>query len=125
MKSAATTPTEYLDGLEGDWRRETLRELRDIVLEEAPDAIEGVGYGMLSYTLGGGALFHLHAQKNHVALYVGDARKVDRDGTLLADLDVGKGCIRFSKSVRVGDTAIREFIAEAARMAREGLDTDC
>ena len=125
MQSTATTPSEYLAELEHDWRRETLLALRELVKKAAPEALEGIAYGMLSYTFAGKTLFSLHAQRNYVSLYVGDIRKIDRDGAMLAGLDLGKGCIRFKKSVSVGDTGIKGFIAEAARMAREGLDTDC
>lgn len=125
MQSTATTPRKYLAELENDWRRETLMALRDLVKQEAPEAVEGVGYGMLSYTVAGKTLFSLHAQKNYVSVYVGDIRKIDRDGTMLAGLDLGKGCIRFKKSVTVGETGVHAFIGEASRMAREGLDTDC
>jgi len=125
MQSAETTPAEYLAGLESGWRRETLLELRKLLATEAPEAIEGMAYGMLSYTYDGRALFHLNAQKNYVSLYVGDTRKVDPEGSLLEGLDRGKGCIRFKKSTRVAETGIRAFIAETARMAAEGLDTYC
>lgn len=125
MQSAARTPAEYLESLEDDWRRETLEALREMLTAEAPDAVEDIGYGMLSYTLGDRALFHLHTQKNYVSLYVGDTRKIDPEGTMLAGLDLGKGCIRFKKSVQVEQTGIQTFIAEAARMARAGLDTYC
>jgi len=125
MQSKAKTPRLYLEALEDDWRRETLLELRDLVAAEAPDALEGMAYGMLSYTYEGKALFALNAQKSYVSLYVGDARKIDPDGSMLEGLNRGKGCVRFTKSVNVAETGIRAFIAEAARMAREGLDIDC
>ncbi len=125
MQSEATTPEEYLESLASDWRLETLQELRALLRSEAPEAVEGVEYGMLSYSYDSRRLFHLGAQSSYVSLYVGDARKVDPDGTLLSSVDLGKGCIRFRKSTRVGETGIQAFIAEAVRMAREGLDIDC
>lgn len=119
------TPEEYLDLLEDDWRREKLLELRDIILTHGPDLVEGIDYKMLSYRDERGIALALNAQKHHVALYVGDVHKVDPDGTLLAGLNVGKGCIRFTKTKVVSKTRIAEFIARAIDMWKKGEDIDC
>ena len=80
---------------------------------------------MLSYGDERGAVFALNAQKGYVSFYVGNADKVDPSGELLGNLDRGKGCIRFKKSVKVPDTAIGAFISRAAAMRRQGGDIDC
>ena len=125
MQYDVQTPDEYLRALEDDWRRAKLLELRSIIRDCGPELVEGIDYKMLSYRDEQGILFGLNAQKHYVALYVGDAHKVDPDGTLLAGLDVGKGCIRFSKSKAVAETGIREFIRRAVEMRRRGEDMDC
>lgn len=125
MQYDVQTPEEYLNMLEDDWRREKLLELREIILEYGPDLVEGIDYKMLSYRDERGIAIALNAQKNYVALYVGDAKKVDPDGTLLAGLDVGKGCIRFTKTKEISRTGIREFIARAIEMWKSGADIDC
>ncbi|OUN01652.1 MAG: hypothetical protein BAA04_00175 [Firmicutes bacterium ZCTH02-B6] len=125
MQYDVRTPEEYLSVLADDWRRERLLELREIILECGPHLKEGIEYKMLSYRDERGGVFALNAQKHYVALYVGDAQKVDPDGTLLAGLDVGKGCIRFTKSKAVSATRIREFIQRAISIRQRGGDIDC
>lgn len=125
MQYAVNTPEEYLDALHDDWRKQTVIELRNIVLELAPDLTESISYGMLSYGDTAGGLFGLNAQKHYVSFYVGDADRVDPDGSMLAGLNRGKGCIRFSKTRAVNSTGIREFIARAIELHREGNSPDC
>lgn len=125
MQYDAQTPQAYLDLLADDWRRDTLQELRAIIADCGPELVEGIAYKMLSYADEQGALFGLNAQKHYVSFYVGDAGKIDPDGRLLQGLNVGKGCIRFTKLTAVSKTNIREFIARAINMRRRGEDTGC
>lgn len=111
MQSDAATPADYLAGLDDDWRRDTLGQLREIIRREAPDFVESMHYRMLGYAIADEFVFHLNAQKGYVSLYVGDISEVDPDGLLLAGLDAGKGCIRFRRSTPVADTRIDEFIS--------------
>jgi len=45
----------------------------------------------------------LNAQKNYISLYVGDRHKIDPEMKLLKGLNLGKGCIRISKSKSIPD----------------------
>ena len=56
---------------------------------------------------------------------MGDAQKVDPDGSLLKGIDVGKGCIRFKKSVSIPDTRIDEFVARSVEFWKNGEDIGC
>lgn len=125
MQYDVTTPTEYIEALEDDWRLEKLQYLRKLIKSKAPDFAEGIEYKMLSYSNDQGTIFHLNAQKNYVSLYVGNAKKVDPEGNLLKDLDVGKGCIRFKKSVSIADTSIDKFVERAVDFWKQGKDIDC
>lgn len=125
MLSSAQTPKEYLEQLEDDWRAHTLGTLRQMILEQAPEFIERMNYKMLCFGSKNAAVFHLNAQKNYVSLYVGNASKIDPNGSLLAGLDVGKGCIRFKKTISVSDTQIDKFIARAIELWRRGEQLDC
>lgn len=119
-----TTPAEYLDALEDDWRRDTLLALRDLLL--AHEGVEeDIEYKMLGFRDRQGGICNLNAQKAYVALYVGTADKIDPSGELLEGLDRGKGCIRFRKSNSVADTRIDEFIARTIQLHREGADIGC
>ena len=125
MQYDVSTPDEYLAVLEPDWRRDTLVSLRALVQKHAPELTESIRYKMLSYDDARGGVFALNAQKGYVSFYVGNAEKVDPTRELLGGLDCGKGCIRFTKSVKVADTGIDAFIARAAEMRRSGGDVDC
>lgn len=125
MQYDVTTPEEYLKALEADWRQDTLLQLRTIITAHAPELAEGIDYKMLSYRDAEGIVFGLNAQKHYVSFYVGDADKIDADGSLLAGMDRGKGCIRFKKTTAVAETRIAEFIARAAEFNRRGVDIGC
>ncbi|WP_436515365.1 DUF1801 domain-containing protein [Ekhidna sp. To15] len=124
MQYEASTPVEYLELLEEDWRKGTLMELRAILLAQ-PDIVEGIKYKMLSYADEKGVMFQLNAQKNYVALYVGNASKVDPSGKLLEGIDHGKGCLRFKKSTNPSETQIEGFVKKALDMWKKGEDFDC
>ena len=53
-------------------------------------------YGMPTYEFHG-ALFAVASQKQHMAVYVCDAERVEKYRAELAPLNVGKGCIRFRR----------------------------
>ena len=125
MLSDAKTPSEYIAQLEDDWRRETLLDIRALIKQQAPQLDERIHYKMLGYGDGESFVFHLNAQKQYVSLYVGNASKIDPDGALLKGLNIGKGCIRFTKTKRVTETRIEAFIARAIEMWRDGEDIDC
>ncbi len=125
MQYDAGTPEEYLRELEDDWRRETLLQLRQVVFSAAPHLNEGINYKMLSFSDERGTVFHLNAQKHYVSLYVGNAGRIDPGGELLKGLNVGKGCIRFSKSVDVSGTRIGEFVSRAIALRERGEEFDC
>lgn len=125
MQYDVKTPAEYIDALEDDWRREKIEHLRTLIKSKAPDFVEGIEYKMLNYSDDKGTIFHLNAQKNYVSLYTGNVKKVDPDGSLLKGIDVGKGCIRFKKSIAISDTRIDEFVERAVELWKNGEDIGC
>lgn len=121
----ANTPSEYLDQLEDDWRRSKLLEIRDVIRAQAPELEESIHYKMLGYGIGDDYVFHLNTQRAYVSLYVGNISKIDPGGELVKGLSVGKGCIRFGKSVDVCITRTAEFVARGFEIWRLGGDLDC
>jgi uncharacterized protein YdhG (YjbR/CyaY superfamily) len=119
------TPEAYLAHLTEDWRKSTLLALREEILKAAPEAEEFIQYGMLAFGKESQMLCHLNAQNAYVSLYVGNAAAIDAGRGLLQDLNVGKGCIRFSKSIRVEETRIDEFLQTAVERWRQGETTGC
>ncbi|NAS31886.1 DUF1801 domain-containing protein [Flavobacteriaceae bacterium R38] len=125
MQYNVTTPTEYINALENDWRLEKLQAIRKIIKSKAPDYIEGIQYKMLGYSDDKGLVFSLNAQKDYVSFYVGDTKKVDPSGELLMGINQGKGCIRFKKSTNIHHTHIDEFIERAVDLRKQGVDIGC
>lgn len=121
----AKTPSEYMEMLEDDWRKEKLQQIRRMILSSGPDLDEVISYKMLGYKDERGIVFHLNAQKDYVSFYVGDAKKVDPEGRYIKGIDMGKGCLRFKKSLSVFDTQIDKFIEIALKKWRAGEDIDC
>ncbi len=119
------TPEEYMEALDKDWRYDKLQMVRSIIKTKAPDIVEGIEYKMLSYGDGTNGLFYLNAQKNYVSLYVGTIKKVDPDGALLKGMDLGKGCIRIKKSIKIDETGLEEFIERAIDYWKNGIDVGC
>ena len=125
MQYDVETPSEYLTALEEDQRKEKLLDIRDIIFSKAPEIVESIEYKMLRYGDSKTSVFHLNAQKNYVSLYVGNTEKIDKSGELLKDLNIGKGCIRFTKSITISETRIDEFIDRAVSLWNNSKDIDC
>lgn len=129
MQYDVATPKQYFEALEPDWRKQKLLEIRQLLLvvaEAAQAKVEEViNYKMLGYELNGNIFCHLNAQKGSVNFYVGDILKIDPSGTLLAGLNVGKGCIRFSKTKKTDSKEFKEFIVKLVESAKAGADLDC
>lgn len=125
MQYDVATPKEYIEALEEDWRKEKLLQIRELLLSKEHGLEEVIEYKMLGYKGKGEHLFSLNAQQNYVSFYVGDTKKVDPNGELLKGASLGKGCIRFKKTLALSDTRIDEFISRAVQLWREGEDIGC
>ena len=125
MQYDVKNPEAYLQALDEDWRKETLLKIRAMILAQRPDIKEVMYYKMLGYADERDVVLALNAQKNYVSLYVGNAHKVDPDGSLLEGINVGKGCLRFRKTLDPDDTRINEFIGKAFELWEAGEDIGC
>lgn len=101
---------EYLAGLDPD-RREALTELRELVLDEAPDAVETMRYRMPTYEYQGGVLCAFASQKQYMSLYM-DPGLVEQHRADLGGLSVGKSCIRFRRLDRLPLETVRTMLRE-------------
>ncbi|QPC45554.1 iron chaperone [Mangrovibacillus cuniculi] len=125
MQYDVSTPHEYIEVLEHDWRKDKLLAIRELIQTLAPELEEGIQYKMLAFGKGNDYLFHLNAQKNYVSLYVGNIEKVDPTQQLLEGFNVGKGCIRLKKSNDITSSNLPAFIEKAIALWRNGIDTSC
>lgn len=125
MQYSVTTPEEYFTKIEGDWRKEKLFQIREMILNNSSNIKEGIEYKMLCYFSKGKSIFHLNAQSAYVSLYVGNISKVENYDILLKPFSIGKGCIRIKKSINLSETKIQTFIKNVIDKNNEGKDTDC
>ena len=85
-----------------------------MIREAAPNAVEDIQYGMISYAQGE-MLCALASQKNHMTLYVCDPPVVDAHRVGLGKLNCGKGCIRFKRLDDLPLEVVRDILREAAQ----------
>jgi uncharacterized protein YdhG (YjbR/CyaY superfamily) len=123
MQSKATTVKGYLDELPED-RRKALSKLRTLIRKVAPDADEGMEYGMIGYSMGT-PLIHLASQKGYMALYVGGDGPLDSYRDRLGKLNCGKGCIRFRKLDDLPLDVVSDILTEIVRRRKAGEGTEC
>lgn len=125
MQYEATSPEEYVELLENDWRKEKLLQIRELILKYGPELEEGILYKMLAYSAGGTQVFGLNAQKLYVSLYVGSIQKIENADQLLEGFNYGKGCIRIKKTVDISKTELETFIKQTIEKRRAGEDISC
>ena len=76
--------------------REPLEALRRTIAVAAPDAVEGIGYGVPAFKYRGRPLVSFGAGKDHCAFYVQSPVVMVAHRDELAGYDTAKGTIRFA-----------------------------
>lgn len=84
MQYDAKNPEEYLKLLEGDWRKENLLAIRQLIFDYAPELEEVIRYKMLNYEKDDRYVFALNAQKHYISLYVGTIDKIENSTDALS-----------------------------------------
>ena len=76
-------------------QRPALQELRETIAAVAPDAEEGITYGMPGFMLGGKGFVAYGAFKDHYSFFPMSGRAIDAHRDELGSLVTGKGTISF------------------------------
>lgn len=84
----------YLDGLPTD-KRSALQALRRAIAAAAPEAEEGLSYGVPAFRYRGRPLVSYVAAKAHCSFFPMSPKVVDDHRAELTDFDLDKGTIRF------------------------------
>jgi uncharacterized protein YdhG (YjbR/CyaY superfamily) len=108
---------EYLAGLDAT-KRATLQRLRESILAVAPDAEEGISYGVPAFRVAGKLVAGFSAASEHLS-YLPHSGSVlgdlgERDAAVLAGYDVSKGALRFAVDRPLPD----ELVARLVRARR-------
>jgi uncharacterized protein YdhG (YjbR/CyaY superfamily) len=109
---------QYLEKLDPQ-RRAALAQVRSLILETVPDAMETMKYKMPTYGYGEAILCAFASQKHYMSLYM-ETRIMDRHREELQHLDLGKSCIRFKKVEQLPLDTVRTMLKETI----EALDAD-
>ena len=104
----AGTVEEYLAGFDGDVR-DRLDAMREAVGESAPDAVEGMAYGMPAYKLDGKPLVYFAGYAGHVGFYAtpnGHEAFADE----FSRYKQGKGSVQFPHSEPLPTDLVRRVV---------------
>jgi uncharacterized protein YdhG (YjbR/CyaY superfamily) len=93
MKAGITSVDKYIAGFPKS-TQVLLKKIRQIITGAAPQAVEGIAYGMPGYKLNGKPLVYFAAYENHIGFYAtptGHAAFAKE----LAKYKQGKGSVQF------------------------------
>lgn len=99
---------QYLAGFSVETRK-TLEKLRSQIRAAAPQATEGVSYGIGVFKHHG-MLVGLGATKNHCALYLMSTAVLESHAAALAKFDLGKGTVRFPIGGSLPDALVTKLV---------------
>lgn len=85
----------FLTGL-AEEMREPLEDLRRTIATAAPEAVEGIAYGVPAFRYRGRPLVSFGAGKDHCSFYVQSPAVMDAHRDELSAYDTAKGTIRFA-----------------------------
>ena len=105
----AASVEEYLQKFEGDCR-DRLSLVRNWILEEAPDAVESISYGMPAYKTFGKPLVYFAGYAKHVGLYATPSGH-EAFAKELAHYKQGKGSVQFPHNQPLPEDLIRRIVA--------------
>ena len=100
---------EYLQQFEGVCR-DRLSQVRQIILKEAPDAVESISYGMPAYKTFGKPLVYFAGYAKHVGLYATPSGH-EAFAKELAHYKQGKGSVQFPHNQPLPEDLIRRIVA--------------
>jgi uncharacterized protein YdhG (YjbR/CyaY superfamily) len=105
----AANVEEYLQQFEGVCR-DRLSQVRQIILKEAPDAVESISYGMPAYKTFGKPLVYVAGYAKHIGLYATPSGHAAFEAEL-ASYKQGKGSVQFPHNQPLPEDLIRRIVA--------------
>ena len=112
-----STVAEYIENFDGP-TRERLDELRRLVLDILPDAVEGISYGVAGFKVQGRPVVYLGGYAKFVSIYPITELPAELDEQV-AQFRSGKGTARFSHTEPLPRDLIERLVRHLAdRSAR-------
>ena len=113
MQSKALTVDQYLKEIPQD-RHAALTRLRKLCLEFLVGYEENMDYGMPGYKVADGEIeVSFASQKNYISLYILKEDVLNKYRQDLSGLNVGKGCIRYSKPGKIDFKMVEKLLIES------------
>jgi uncharacterized protein YdhG (YjbR/CyaY superfamily) len=113
VRSDADDVDTYLALAPEEWRA-VLDEIRGACRTLLAGFDESMRYGMPAYSRAGEAEIAWASQKRYFSLYVMRTDVLNAHHSQLADLDVGKGCVRYRSPAAVDFTVVRSMLTAVA-----------
>lgn len=118
MQSNAEDVTQYLLEVPEE-RMEALERLRALCQETLAGYEENMAYGMPSYSKDGVVEVAFASQKNYISLYILKEPVMNQFRPQLDGLNLGKGCIRYSKPEKIDFSLVKRLLDESFRSNAE------
>jgi uncharacterized protein YdhG (YjbR/CyaY superfamily) len=112
MQSKALTVDEYIEE-SPEPRQEALRSIRELIKRKLPSHVEQMRYGMAVYTRRADKEpdVAFASQVQYISIYYA-VSVVEAKLPLLAGLNVGKCCVRYSSTQKLDFSVIEEMLNE-------------
>ncbi len=108
VQSKAATVDDFMTEVAPD-RRPALDQLRELCLQAFGSESELMAFGMPAYGPPKLPWIAFNSQKQHIAFYVGQTA-MDAFAERLADIDHGKGCIRWRRPDKMDFALIADML---------------
>ena len=120
MQSNAKNVDKYLEEVPQE-RQAALTRLRKLCREILTGYEESMEYGMPGYKRGKDKEIEVAfaSQKNYISLYIMRQDVFDKHRDLLAGLNLGKGCIRYSKPEKIDFDVVRHLLIDSIQSKGE------
>jgi uncharacterized protein YdhG (YjbR/CyaY superfamily) len=105
---------DYLNGLPPA-QKAALERVRAVVEDVAPEAEEGVSYGMPAFLLAGRPLLGFRAAKKHLSVFPFSPAAIEAVKDRLEGFDLSKGTIRFSPETPVPEDVLAALVRARMR----------
>lgn len=89
--------------------QERLNRVREIILENAPTAVESISYGMPAYKLNGKPLVYFAGYQKHIGFYATPQAHLQFTKDL-AQFKQGKGSVQFPLTQELPEELIRRIV---------------
>ena len=109
MREPAKSVDAYIAAAPEEYRA-ALERLRSLIKRAAPEAEEGIAYGMPSLKYRGRVLVYFAAFKNHLSFFPASSSLLEAFGSELKQFKTSKGTIQFTPGKPLPEALVRKIV---------------